>query len=329
MKLDIFDPRNEQKGSLELPPQFDEPVRKDLIKKAVESIQSTNRQPYGASPEAGKRASSILSKRRRAYRGSYGLGISRTPRKIFSRRGTRMNWAGAFSPNTVGGRRAHPPKAIKNWKREINRKERRKAIRSALAASLEKTLVLERGHQLPEAYPFLIDDSFQDIGKTKEVITALKTLGFGDELQRTSTRKIRAGKGKMRGRKYRQKTGVLFVVDDACKLYDAAQNIPGVEIMFASDLNAEVLAPGGVPGRMTLYTSAAIQKINTERLYTDHPLQHGKKERSQEENGKTVKEKGKARATPKMTVKDTPQKQSTTKKAAQEEATGSAKEAST
>ena len=70
--------------------------------------------------------SAKLSKRRRAYRGSYGFGISRTPRKILSKRGRRLGWVGAVAPNTVGGRRTHPPKAEKIWREEINTKERRK-----------------------------------------------------------------------------------------------------------------------------------------------------------------------------------------------------------
>ena len=84
-----------------------------LIKRAVLTLQNNKRQRYGANPEAGKKVSAALSKRRRKYRGSYGHGISRVPRKILSRRGTSMNWQGAFAPGTVGGRRAHPPKAEK------------------------------------------------------------------------------------------------------------------------------------------------------------------------------------------------------------------------
>lgn len=275
MKLNILDAAKTNKGSVDMPAQFTEPVRADLIRKAVDAVQSTNRQPYGASPDAGKRSSSIVSKRRRKYRGSYGFGISRTPRKVMSRRGTRMNWTGAFAPNTVGGRRAHPPKASKIWAKSINDKERRKAIRSALAATLDKSLVQAKGHQIPDSYPFIIDDTLQKLEKTKDVVKALSTLGFDAELDRTSTRKIRAGKGTMRGRKYRQKTGILFVIDDECKLYDAAQNVPGVEILTASALNAEVLAPGGVPGRLTLFTKSAIQRIADEKLYTDKPALKG------------------------------------------------------
>ncbi|MEK6868731.1 MAG: 50S ribosomal protein L4, partial [Nanoarchaeota archaeon] len=105
MKLNVLDTSKNKTGEINLPVQFDEEVRPDLISRAVLALQSSKRQAYGAMPEAGKRASSTLSKRRRRYRGSYGHGISRTPRKILSRRGTRMYWVGAFAPNTRGGRR--------------------------------------------------------------------------------------------------------------------------------------------------------------------------------------------------------------------------------
>ena len=132
MKIKIVDQEKKETGSKDLPKQFSEPIRKDLIKRAVAVLQANRRQRYGAKPEAGKRPSASLSKRRRKYRGSYGLGISRVPRKILSRRGTRFNWVAAFIPGAVGGRRAHPPKASKLWEQKINKKENRKAISEQL-----------------------------------------------------------------------------------------------------------------------------------------------------------------------------------------------------
>jgi len=87
MKLSIFETSNNKVGEINLPKQFSEEIRQDLIKRAVLVIHSNKKQPYGAKPNAGKRASASLSKRRRAYRGMYGFGISRVPRKILSRRG--------------------------------------------------------------------------------------------------------------------------------------------------------------------------------------------------------------------------------------------------
>ena len=144
MKLKIFGISKDETGEINLPSQFNEDIRPDLIKRAVLALRSNRRSIYGASPDAGTRASAKLSKRRRQYRGMYGFGISRTPRKILSRRGMRMSWVGAFAPNTVGGRRAHPPKAEKILWKKINKKERRKAIRSAISATMAVEFVKNR-----------------------------------------------------------------------------------------------------------------------------------------------------------------------------------------
>ena len=103
MKLPLLDTKAASQGETVLPSQFKEAYRPDLIKRAIQALQSLLRQPYGADPRAGMRHSAEVSRRRRKYRGSYGQGISRVPRKILSRRGTRFNWTGAQSPGTVGG----------------------------------------------------------------------------------------------------------------------------------------------------------------------------------------------------------------------------------
>ena len=273
MKLKVLDQTNTEKGSKELPQVFSEQVRPDLIKRAVESLQANAMQRYGADPMAGKKCSANLSRRRSKYRGSYGHGISRVPRKIHSRSGTRFNWTGAFAPGTVGGRRAHPPKASKILARKINIKERRKAIRSAIAATTVKDFTSERGHVAPATYPFIITNDFETLSKTKQVVDALKKLGFGDELKRTEVKTYRAGKSRLRGRKYRKKKGPLFVVADKCALLKSAAGIAGAEVVTVEQLNAELLAPGAVPGRVTLFTEAAIEKLDREKLFYDKPKQ--------------------------------------------------------
>lgn len=267
MKLDILDTTRTKVGEIKLPLQFEEEFRPDLIHRAVLAIQSHRRQAYAASDEAGKRASAKLSRRRRDYRGSYGFGISRVPRKIMTRRGSRMNWVGAFAPGTVGGRKAHPPKSEKIWWKKINEKERAKAIRSAIAATILKDVVAARGHLLPDNYPFVLDHKFELMSKTKEVLDAFKNLGLENELARAEEKKVRAGKGKARGRKYQKKKGPLIVVSKTGKLSMAAANIPGIDVVEVKGINAELLAPGAKAGRLTLWTSAAIHTIEKEGLF--------------------------------------------------------------
>ncbi len=267
MRLPIYDLEKKKSGERELPTQFREEYRPDLIKRAVQALQSAARQAFGASPEAGLRHSSKLSKRRRKYRGCYGHGISRVNRKILSRRGTRMFWVGAFSAQTRGGRRAHQPKSEKQLEQKINKKENRKAIRSAMSATVNRDLVVKRGHNVPVDYPFIINSSFEKISKTKDVEQALASFGLGDELGRSLIKKIRAGLGKLRGRRYRKKKGILVVVGKSCPLLKAAKNIPGVDITIARALNAELLAPGALPGRITLWTEKAIEEIKENKLF--------------------------------------------------------------
>jgi large subunit ribosomal protein L4e len=242
MKLTIRTTKNAEKGTLELPLQ--EPVRPDIIKRAVLSLQSRRRQPYGADPRAGLKHSADVSRRRRKYRGSYGHGISRVPRKVLSRSGTRFFWVGAEAPGTVGGRRAHPPKAEKQWEKRINRKENRKAINSALTAALDRALVLQRGHKVPETYPFLLADDFEGLKKTSEVIEAFTALGLAEDLKRGAT-----------GAK------TVLVVTENEGFAMAARNIQGVDVCNASELNAELLAPGAHPGRATLLSAASVAKM--------------------------------------------------------------------
>jgi len=267
MKLAILDSERNVKGQKELPQQFSEEYRPDLIRRAIMALQSAARQVYGASPEAGMRYSSRVSKRRRNYRGCYGFGISRVNRKVLSRRGMRMFWVGATTPQTVGGRRAHPPKSEKILERKINQKENQKAIRSAMAATISKQLVEQRGHKVPEKYPFIIDSSVEQLEKTKDITATLLKLGFQDELDRSSVKKVRSGRGKSRGRKYQRKKGPLVVVSGDCPLLTSAKNIAGVDVVAVKALNAELLAPGSMPGRITLWTEKAIEVLQETKLF--------------------------------------------------------------
>ncbi|MBI2103005.1 50S ribosomal protein L4 [Candidatus Woesearchaeota archaeon] len=267
MKITTYSVEKQKKHEVELPSQFQEEYRPDLIKRSVHALQSASRQAYGASSEAGFRHSSRVSKRRRDYRGCYGFGVSRVNRKVLSRRGTRMFWVGAFSPQTVGGRRAHPPKQIKLVEKQINKKENQKAIRSAMAATVNKDIVTKRGHFLPVEYPFILDSSLENLQKTKDVESALIKLGFGTELEHSLVKKIRAGLATMRGRKYKHRKGILIVLSGDCPLVKAAKNVPGVDVVKARELNAEVLAPGALPGRLTLWTESALELIKKEKLF--------------------------------------------------------------
>jgi large subunit ribosomal protein L4e len=277
MKAVLKTTAGESKGEIELPGQFHEEIRPDLIKRAVLAVQRNRMQPHGTDPEAGKKYSSKISRRRRDYKTAYGIGISRVPRKILSYRGTRFNWQAATAPNTVGGRQSHPPTAEKILSVKINTKERRKAIRSAMAASVIKELVAKRGHVVDE-YPLVLEDSVEDLKKTREVIEMLMKLGFEKELERASQKTMKTGRARRRGRTSKQRKGPLFVVSQKCSFIEAAKNIPGIDIVEVRSLNAELLAPGTDYGRLTLYTKGAIEMLEKHRLFTDAPVRNLKTE---------------------------------------------------
>ncbi|MFP4523037.1 MAG: 50S ribosomal protein L4 [Candidatus Nanoarchaeia archaeon] len=270
MKLKVYNQKKDETKAIMLPVQFSESVRPDLIKRAVLALQANRRQRYGAKPDAGMRYSSFLSKRRNNYKGTYGIGQSRTPRKVLNRRGTRFYFVGATAPQTVGGREAHPPKATKSWVQKINVKERKKAIRSALAATMDAQLVSKRGHKVPKEFPFALDTSFEDISKTKDIYAILNELGFSEELNRASQRSIRAGAGKRRGRKHATKKSFLFVVSKDCPLLKAATNLNGVDVVPVHALNAELLAPGSDIGRLTLFTDKALDLLEQHKLFVNN-----------------------------------------------------------
>ena len=266
LKMKVLDLQGNKVKEIKTPEQFNEPYHPNLIKRAVLAIRENKRQPYGAYPLAGKRQAVDISRRRKDYKGSYGKGMSRVARKTMWHRGSQFAWEGAFVPGTKGGRKAHPPKAEKNRKVKVNVKENRKAIRSALSASLNETLVKLRNHRFT-IFPLIIVPQIEDLKKTSEVLQLLNKFGLKDELARAENKKIRAGKGKFRGRKYRIKKGPLFVVSKNCPLVKAVSNIPGVEIVPINRINAELLAPGTQAGRLTIYSESAIEKLEKEKLF--------------------------------------------------------------
>jgi len=121
MKLAILDKTGKKIADFEL--NLSQDIREDIFKKAVKAETSMFRQNYGATPLAGKTVSINVTKRRQAHRSTYGKGGSRTPKKAMWKRGQQLRFVGAFAPNTVGGRRAHPPKASKKLIKNINNKE--------------------------------------------------------------------------------------------------------------------------------------------------------------------------------------------------------------
>jgi len=249
IKVNLYSLDGSVKKKVTLPKAFETEFRPDLIRRAVVAAQANRRQPYGPNPRAGMRhASSTWGK---------GRGVSRVQRMTDGRTAVE-------SPGNVGGRRSHPPTPEHDLSQKINRKERQLARNSALRAITSKQLVSKRGHRFDKkvTVPLIVPDDFSSIQRCSRVIETLENLGVSDDLIRAKKgRHIRAGRGKMRGRKYRIPKSVLIIVSEYNGVEKAANNLSGVDITTPENLNTEALAPGGHPGRLTIITQSAIKKM--------------------------------------------------------------------
>ena len=248
-KAQVFDIKGNKVEEIELPLFFSYPVRKDLIRRAFLSEFTKSLQPKGRDPMAGKRTTAE----------SFGinLGLARVPR-------VKGSGEAALAPNTVGGRVAFPPTVEKRIKEEINEKEKRLAIISALSATTDINLVRKRGHLFStESLPIILSDDLVKITKTKDILAVLEALKLTDDIERAKeSKKVRAGKGKMRGRRYKQSKSLLIVTHELNPSFvKAADSLPGVDVITAQDLSIIHLAPGGHPGRLTIYTKSSIDVL--------------------------------------------------------------------
>lgn len=260
MKANILDINGNKVKEISLPSCFSEVVREDIVSRVLEAKKT--RQPYSPSPVGGKQhsASGNIQHTRHVWKTMQGRGISRVPRKIMSRRGSQFNWVGAEIPNAVGGRRAHPPKVLSmiNTKK-INKKEMLVALKSSLSATANEKIISKRYERLNDkkisGLPFIVESKIVSL-KTKDLILSLGKI-LGDVLFEVSLkkRKIRSGKGKLRGRRHKKNAGLLLVTGDKEKI---KTNI--IDVKNVGGLNVTDLAIGGV-GRLTMYTEEAISEL--------------------------------------------------------------------
>ncbi|SNZ06949.1 large subunit ribosomal protein L4e [Natronoarchaeum philippinense] len=247
MQATVRDLDGEDAGTVDLPEVFETTVRQDLIERAVLAAQANRKQDYGADEYAGLRTP--------AESPGSGRGMAHVPQE---------NGQARRVPQTVGGRKAHPPKEEKDQGLDLNTKERKKAVRSAIAATTDADLVAERGHEFDEdlELPLVVDDEFEDLVKTQEVVALLESLGVHEDIERADeNRSVRAGRGTTRGRKYKTPKSILFVTSSETGPSKAARNLAGADVATAAEVNAEDLAPGAQGGRLTVFTESALEEV--------------------------------------------------------------------
>ena len=159
-----------------------------------------------------------------------------------------------------------PTKTWRKWHRKVNTTQKRYAVSSALAASAVPALVMARGHvidNVPEV-PLVLDNAIEGTQKTSAAKDILVAVGAMDDVEKAAASKqVRAGKGKMRNRRYTLRRGPLVIYSKNDGVAQAFRNLPGVELCCVDRLNLLQLAPGGHVGRFCIWSQSAMEALNT------------------------------------------------------------------
>ncbi len=107
----------------------------------------------------------------------------------------------------------------------------------------------------------MVSDDLEHLAKNSEAEGLLKKMGIWDDVERASKRKMRSGRGSVRGRPSKHPVSALVVVEKKQGAEKAFRNFAGVNVVDAASLNVEDLAPGTHPGRFTIWSQSALKAI--------------------------------------------------------------------
>jgi len=250
-----FDNPSVKSGTVPMPMALTSPLRPDLVRYIHTNVSKNHRQAYAVKDKVGYDTAAE----------SWGTGraVARIPRAPGG--GTHRAGQATFGNQARGGGMFNPTKIWRRWHRRVNVTQKRHAVVTALAASALPPLVMARGHRIGDVaeFPAVVSNGLESVQKTKIALETLKGLGCGEELQRViDSKKVRAGKGKMRNRRYTMRKGPLVVYSEDNGIVRAMRNIPGVETASVERLNLLKLAPGGNFGRFIIWTESAFKKLN-------------------------------------------------------------------
>ena len=256
--VSVFSLTGDKAGETSLPSVMTAPLRPDIVQFVHTNMNKNKRQAFSVNIYAGKQAVAT----------SWGTGraVARIPRVGGS--GTSRSGQGAFGNMCRGGRMFAPTKTWRKWHRKINSTQKRYAVASALAASAVPALVMARGHIIDEVpeIPLVVENAVESTKKTSQAKDILVALGAGGDVDKAANSKqVRAGKGKMRNRRYTLRRGPLVIYASNDGVEQAFRNLPGVELCCVDRLNLLQLAPGGHMGRFCIWSQAALEKL--EQIY--------------------------------------------------------------
>eukprot|EP00978_Attheya_sp_CCMP212_P029804 scaffold107181_cov62-Attheya_sp.AAC.2 len=253
--LSVYSLTGDKSGETPLPAVMTAPLRPDIVQFVHTNMNKNNRQAFAVSLRAGKDVSAK----------SWGTGraVARVAR--VGGGGTSRSGQGAFGNMCRGGRMFAPTKTWRKWNKKINITQKRYAVASALAASAIPSLVMARGHkidQVPEI-PLVMDTGIESTKKTSTAKAILASVGAFEDVEKAAdSKQIRAGKGKMRNRRFTLRRGPLVIYANNDGVEQAFRNLPGVEICCVDRLNLLQLAPGGHMGRFCVWSEAAIKALD-------------------------------------------------------------------
>jgi len=259
-QVSVYDESGNAAGQVATPAVFRAPIRSDIVNFVHTNLRKNARQATGVKKIAGEQTSAE----------SWGTGraVARIPRVRGG--GTHRSGQAAFGNMCRGGRMFAPLKTWRRWHKRCNINQRRFAMTSAIAATGVPALVMAKGHMIdnvPEV-PLVVSNAAQDYKKTKQAVDLLKAVGAWDDIKRVyATRRMRAGRGKMRDRKHVQKLGPCVVYAQDNGVVRAFRNIPGVDTLNVNQLNILRLAPGGHVGRFLVFTEEAFASLD--KIYGD------------------------------------------------------------
>merc|ERR1711942_328803 len=187
-----------------LPAVFRAPVRTDVVNFVHDQIAKNTRQAYCVNKDAGHQTSAE----------SWGTGraVARIPRVRGG--GTHRSGQGAYGNMCRSGRMFAPTKTWRKWHRRVNRKMRRYAICSAVAASALPAPLMARGHKVDKVaeVPCVIEAGVESFSKPKQAVTLMKAIGAYDDVEKAKeSRKVRTGVGKIRNRRHTMRKGPLVI----------------------------------------------------------------------------------------------------------------------
>jgi len=249
-----FDDASQKAGTLPMPAALTSPLRPDLVRYIHTNVSKNKRQALAVGAKVGYETAAE----------SWGTGraVARIPRVPGG--GTHRAGQAAFGNMCRGGGMFCPTKTWRRWHRRVPVGQKRHAVVTSLSASCLPPLVMARGHRIGEVaeLPLVVSDGVESVQKTKQALDVLKKIGCAEELQRVlDSKKVRAGKGKMRNRRYTMRRGPLVVYNEDNGIVRSMRNIPGVETACVDRLNLLKLAPGGNFGRFIIWTEGAFKKI--------------------------------------------------------------------